>query len=416
MARNQHHLKRLLILLLTLFTFCYTLFLVAPTTRAEDITELQEQIKKQQELIQQLEKQKQIYQEKIELKRKEAVNLKNQLNILTNQILATQLEIQEKEETIKETELKIKSLQIVMQEKQSQIDKIKKQIGYVIKLLNKYENKSYLEILLLNNSISDFFNQINYIKSLEKSLQNNLEKMKIIKSGLELQEKDLRTETAKLAQLKDDLVWRRNELRNEKMAKNRLLEETQGAEWKFQTLLAEAVREQKMAEREIAAAEAKIRQKLAEEQEKKLLEQLEEGIGPMIFSWPVPQNVITCFFHDPEYPYRQWLGEHSGIDIRAEQGTAVRAAASGYVAKAKDGGLGYSYVMLIHANGFATIYGHLSQIYVKEDEIVKRGDIIGRSGGIPGTPGAGRFSTGPHLHFEVRLNGLPVNPLEYLIK
>ncbi len=404
------------VLIFLFFIFCLLPFAITPKVQADEISDLQEQIKKQEERIKQIEEQKKIYQEKIEVKRKEALTLKNQMAILSNQILATQLEIKKQEEQIKETELKIRSLQIVIQEKQKRIDELKKQIGHVLQLLSRYENKNYFEILLLNKSISDFFTQINYTKNLEKSLQNNLNKVKLIKSGIELQEKDLRTETVKLSELKNNLITQKNKLKSEKVAKENLLEETQGAEWKFQTLLSDAIREQKLAELEIINAEKKIRQKLAEEKERKLLEQIEEGIGPIIFSWPVPRNAITCLFHDPDYPYRDWLGEHSGIDIRADQGTAVRASASGYVAKAKNAGFGYSYVMLIHNNGFATVYGHLSEIYVQEDNIVKRGEIIGRSGGIPGTPGAGRFSTGPHLHFEVRLNGIPVNPLEYLIQ
>ena len=201
---------------------------------------------------------------------------------------------------------------------------------------------------------------------------------------------------------KDDLAY-------EQENKTNLLEETKSSEQQFQNLLQQARKEQLQAEAEIASTEQLIRQKMSEKERSRL------NNGNNTIAWPVPSRYIVTKFHDPDYPYRKIIGEHPAIDIRAKQGTTVSAAADGYVAKVKfDGSTKYAYIMLIHGNGLATVYGHVSAVYVMADQYVTQGQPIGRSGGMPGGIGSGPFTTGPHLHFEVRLNGLPVDPESYL--
>jgi murein DD-endopeptidase MepM/ murein hydrolase activator NlpD len=137
------------------------------------------------------------------------------------------------------------------------------------------------------------------------------------------------------------------------------------------------------------------------------------GIGGISLIMPI-NGSINYGFHDPYYPFKD-ITEHNGIDIFAFQGTFVKAAADGTVSQVVDGGLtGYSYVTIEHSNGFKTVYGHLSEINVSVGDSVSVNDVIGRSGGTPGTPGAGSTTTGPHLHFEVWYNGVTVDPENYL--
>jgi murein DD-endopeptidase MepM/ murein hydrolase activator NlpD len=116
--------------------------------------------------------------------------------------------------------------------------------------------------------------------------------------------------------------------------------------------------------------------------------------------WPV-KGVLTS-------PYgMRWGRMHEGIDIGAAQGTPIYAAASGTVNYAGwEGGYG-NLTVIDHGNGLATAYGHQSQLAVSSGQTVSRGQVIGYVGSTG-------HSTGPHLHFEVRVNGAPNDPLSYL--
>ncbi len=120
-----------------------------------------------------------------------------------------------------------------------------------------------------------------------------------------------------------------------------------------------------------------------------------QGTGQ--FGWPT-SGVITQRYWD----------RHRAIDIGAPKGTAVYAADSGYVTAAGWSSSGYGYYIVIsHGNGFETLYAHLSWYYVEAGQSVNKGLLIGRVGSTG-------WSTGPHLHFEIRLSGVQRNPFVYL--
>ena len=412
MIKKYKKITFLFVCFLTIFLFAKS-SLVMAIDYSKEIEDIQKQIEEQQQEMKELEEQEQLYQEKIEIKRDEAVTLKNQIYFLSNQSLKRESEIQEKEKEIARTNLSIKNIQLRVLEKKQEIGRLKENLKEFLQTINQYDQKNYLEIIFLNDSISNILSHLRYLNTIQSELTHSLQRIDLIKEGLEIQEKDLRLQLQELIGLESELKDKKTKLASEQQTKQTILKETQGAEWKFQALLAEVVKERKEIENEMVNLERDVRRKLAQEKEQKA--ELMEKEGIIVFSWPVPLQGITCEFHDPDYPYRNWIGEHSGIDLRAPQGTAIRAPASGYVARAKNAGLGYSYIMIIHNESFSTVYGHVSEIFVEEDEYVKRGSIIGRTGGLPGTSGAGRFSTGPHLHFEVRLDGIPINPKDYLL-
>lgn len=122
-------------------------------------------------------------------------------------------------------------------------------------------------------------------------------------------------------------------------------------------------------------------------------------------SWPIAVRRISS-----KFGYRTLRGElefHKGIDIPVWYGTKVMATKDGVVTAAGwQSGYGWT-VELEHEMGFTTIYGHNSQLLVSKGDEVKAGEVIALSGS------SGR-STGPHLHYEIRLNDTPVDPLKYL--
>ena len=98
---------------------------------------------------------------------------------------------------------------------------------------------------------------------------------------------------------------------------------------------------------------------------------------------------------------------HTGVDLSAAMGTPVHAAGDGIVEHASWGGQYGNLVIIDHGNGMQTWYAHLSRFLVVPGQEIRRGDILGRSGAT------GRV-TAPHLHYEVRVGGTPVNPYKYL--
>jgi murein DD-endopeptidase MepM/ murein hydrolase activator NlpD len=118
------------------------------------------------------------------------------------------------------------------------------------------------------------------------------------------------------------------------------------------------------------------------------------------FSWPTEGELTSTFGH-------RWGRNHDGIDLANDIGTPVRAARSGRVSYS-GWSSGYGRVVMIeHDQGYTTVYGHLSESFVAEGQYVKVGQSIAAMGNTG-------YSTGPHLHFEVRKNGTPINPYNVL--
>lgn len=380
----------------------------AQLARAQSVTDLNSQIQQKQQRLSELNKQIDAYQKSITQKQSEASSLKRQLNVLDDKIAQTELSISAKALQLSTVTLQIQSVTLDIAAKDSAIAEGKTRVAELLRQVNRQDQRSLVEIAVLHSSLGEFFEQLNYLEALQHELQAGIDELQTLRVELQHRQGDLASYRAQLVKAKEELEGAKENLSVEVDTKQNLLQQTKQSEAKFQALVSQLQQEQAAANRDIQSLEQEVRRKL--QQSSSRLNQL----GDAVLIWPVsPTRGISTYFYDPTYPFRRYF-EHPGIDIPKSQGTAIRAAADGYVARAKNAGFGYSYIMLVHKSGISTVYGHVSRIDVSEDTYVSKGQTIGAVGGLPGTPGAGRLTTGPHLHFEVRSNGLPVNPLDYL--
>lgn len=370
------------------------------------LDELSQALDAKRKEVEDLKKLAQTYQNNIDIKQQEQVTLQNQLSLIDLQVQQAEVDIDTVKAQIDQTNLEINQIDDQISEKTDELNYDKKILAEYLRTIYKYDQKTYLEILMSNSSFSDFFDQMQYTEQLQGQAQTALKTVQDAKEALDDEKDAKQSKKDELSGLSDKLTMSITNLDSQRQYKTDLLAETQSSEAKFSQLLDEANKQEQAAEAEMNALESKSREKLTQ-----------EGVDLNInasLMWPVtPSKGISAYFHDPTYIFKKYF-QHPAIDIPTPQGTAVRAADNGYVVRAKNAGLGYSYIMIVHNQELSTVYGHMSRIDVAEDTYVVRGQQIGLSGGTPGTPGAGGFTTGPHLHFEVRSNGIPVNPLDYL--
>lgn len=285
--------------------------------------------------------------------------------------------------------------------KEEELKRIEDELQGKVKILNDrvtaiYKNGggNIMEILLKAEDFLDFISKLKLMNLFAEQDTENIQSIKEKRDatiGIKKSIIDLREEQKEYKVSVEKLVAQAEEKANE----------INGIYDEKQKLLKNATASKRalmQMEKQLEIQEAEVT---------RILESYKYGSAPSgKFAWPVAGRLISGFgmrYH-PILGYNRF---HSGIDLAAGYGTPVKAADGGQVVQAGYfGGYGYS-VMLYHGGGFATWYAHLSSINVAMGQMVQRGQVIG----LVGSTG---LATGPHLHFEVRINGAPQNPLGYL--
>lgn len=372
----------------------------------QEVDALNQQVKDKQANLKDLDSVISKYKTRISEQAAAQSSLENQLALLENRVKEKELSVERTRGQIELANLELQRVQAQISLEQQRLARRTDAMSGLILELQDAGGVGDLESFVARPSLSDFFTRVDELKRVEDDLAEATASVKTVKASLESKRTELESYRVALQDQKTQLLKEQGDLELERSAKISLLAETSQREDEFQRILYE-LRQQKQQEADDAAAlEAKLKDKL---------DSIDAALarGDILLNWPLrPYKGLSAAFHDPTYPFRK-LFEHPGVDLPTPVGTPVKAAAGGYIAFTRTGKQYGNYIMVVHPGGVATVYAHLSRFGVRADTYVERGDVIGYSGGQPGMQGAG-LSTGPHLHFEVRQDGIPTDPLPFL--
>ena len=264
---------------------------------------------------------------------------------------------------------------------------------------------SYLDVVIGSKDFSDFANRLEVLKRIIDSDITLINEIKKERADIEAHKQKLEADRAKLVELEKAALAKQAEIEQKKAERNVVLQKAQNdratamqaiEELNASSAQVSAMLKERQAARAAAAAQSSGGQGASDN--------WVQGTGQL--GWPV-SGEITSPYGYRVHPIWGTTIYHSGIDIGVDEGTPVHAADGGVVVwSGWMGGYGYA-VVIDHGNGLSTLYGHNSELAVDEGQSVAKGQVISYAGSTGN-------STGPHVHFEVRVNGDPVDPMGYL--
>lgn len=353
----------------------------------EDITNLQS---KQQELQNQM------------------TDSNNELNEVQDELTDNLEQIQKIDEKIEKAEQELEELNKKIEEVNLKTEKIQEKLKVVTKRYEKqkqllearlvaiYEagETQYLDVILASNDLSDFLSSyvvLNQIATYDKDLLEDVEEQKQI---IEIVNERLEENLEQLSIMKKNQTTNTKILQNTKVLRENYMTKLSTQEQEIQAKIDEYKTQFEQVNKEIL--EIALSQGLTT-----------NYIGGQM-TWPVPgYTQITSNYGMRTHPITGVYKLHTGVDISSPIGANFVAANDGIVIKAYYNSAYGNMVLIDHGGGISTLYAHGSEILVKVGQTVTKGEPILKVGSTG-------YSTGPHAHFEVRINGIVTNPIEYI--
>lgn len=362
---------------------------------AVSLEEIENQINKNESQKESIDNQLSSLKEQIEAQKK-------QDSAITAEMAAVLKEKQQEKDKLKQMLEDLDYIYEQIEEYYENIEETEKRYNEALKAFYSrakimYQYSQYNSLRLFVES-KDYFDYVNREKIFSKMMNNDraaLQELMIMK-------KDLENKKAVQEQFKLDA----EKLISEKQAVIKAIENNESNIYEKLEISKNAI-DTLEAQEQAMIEESKNIEKKIQELEKMYEEYSYSSSGLM---WPSRDSTRIASYYGwrevhPVYGYGRM---HYGIDIDASYGTDILSSADGVVTLVLFDDVGYGwYIIVYHGDGISTLYAHCSKVLVKEGQNVKQGQVLG----LVGTTGA---STGPHIHYEVRVNGKPQNPLDYV--
>ena len=358
--------------------------LAAAPVLADELVEKQQQLNSVQ---QQIEAQ----QRRAELARRKEQTIAEQLRAIQQELDTAEDEYEAVNDQLENTEQHIKANVELSNRLTKKLEVQTKTLHRRIRDIYKNGQVNYLDVLLGAKDFNDFVGRMDILKKILAYDNALIQGTKADRETLRKAKEQLESDRAKIVELRKLAAAKREQVASRRQERRGVLN---AATYERETA--------ERAYRELIETSRQIEQLI------KRIQSGEKNIGGSTgtMTWPA-EGEITSPFGWRVHPIFGTQRLHTGIDIGADYGDAIRAADGGVVIHADwMGGYGNA-VIIDHGNGISTLYAHNSQLLVDEGQTVAKGQTVARCGSTG-------YSTGPHLHFEVRQNGSPVNPLNYL--
>ncbi|NLI40463.1 MAG: peptidoglycan DD-metalloendopeptidase family protein [Caldisericales bacterium] len=302
------------------------------------------------------------------------------------------------QQEITETVKRIKESRKSMETKGRELDKKRDEVGKLLTFVHKFSQNRFIDYVFSAESFSELTGRARFTNKILNGTVKAITDLHLESSRIETARQNLEKDKQRLAELKTEYKTQVERYGSLKKKNEQVLNDIKNQK---QWTKEELARIQRQLDNDQAQVKI-ILKKIAEEEERR-----KRAAYKGAYMWPVTVNGPIGPFGMRKHPIFGDVRMHTGIDIDAKMGAPIVAAGDGFVGFVGWlGGYG-NLVILSHGNGVTTFYAHMSRFGCSKGQQVKKGQLIGYIGSTG-------WSTGPHLHFEYRINDKPMNPLNYL--